>query len=191
MSDVCSLYSKKRINQKIGCIEPTNFNKIKFIHDKFINKKNILYVPPTMAEMLAEPSIIPFLMDKKNSILFIEDGEKIISDRKISTSSSTGVSNLLNLTDGILGDCLNIQVVVTFNIKREKIDSALLRKGRLIAEHEFKPLSVENTNRLLKHLNKNHTSSVGLTLADIYNVDDEEMRVSSETTIPGFRRRNG
>lgn len=40
MSDVCSLYSKKRINQKIGCIEPTNFNKIKFIHDKFINKKN-------------------------------------------------------------------------------------------------------------------------------------------------------
>jgi muramoyltetrapeptide carboxypeptidase LdcA involved in peptidoglycan recycling len=31
-----------------------------------------------MAEMLSEPSIIPFLMDHKNSILIIEDAERVI-----------------------------------------------------------------------------------------------------------------
>jgi len=153
---------------------------------KFIKNKDILFIPPSMAEMLAEPSIIPFLMDKRNNILLIEDAEKVISDRKNSGSSATGVSNLLNLTDGILGDCLNIQVIATFNMKREKIDDALLRKGRLIAEHKFEKLSVNDTNRLLKHLNKNHTSSVGLTLADIYNIDEDEIRVSTETKKIGF-----
>lgn len=153
---------------------------------KFIEKKEILFVPPSMAEMLADPSIIPFLMDKRNSILLIEDGEKVISDRKNSESSSTGVSNLLNLTDGILGDCLNIQVIVTYNMKREKIDDALLRKGRLIAEHRFGPLSVEATNRLLTHLGKNTKSKIGLTLADIYNIDEEEIRAPNEGKKIGF-----
>jgi len=154
---------------------------------KFITNKDILFIPPSMAEMLAEPSIIPFLMDKRNNILLIEDAEKVISDRKTSGSSATGVSNLLNLTDGILGDCLNIQVIATFNMKREKIDDALLRKGRLIAEHKFEKLSVENTNRLLKHLNKSYTSDIGLTLADIYNIEDDEIRVTSESKKIGFR----
>ena len=152
---------------------------------KFIDKKDVLFVPPSMAEMLAEPNIIPFLMDKRNSILLIEDAEKVISDRKNSGSSATGVSNLLNLTDGILGDCLNIQVIATFNMKREKIDDALLRKGRLIAEHKFEALSVENTNRLLKHLKKNHVSKVEMTLADIYNIDEEEFRAPEGKKI-GF-----
>ena len=153
---------------------------------KFIEDKDILFIPPSMAEMLSEPAIIPFLMDKRNSILLIEDAEKVISDRKNSGSSATGVSNLLNLTDGILGDCLNIQVIATFNMQREKIDEALLRKGRLIAEHKFDKLSVIDTNRLLKHLNKNHTSDIGLTLADIYNIDEEEIRVKDSGKKMGF-----
>jgi len=153
---------------------------------KFIDGKDILFIPPSMAEMLSDPSIIPFLMDKRNSILLIEDAEKVISDRKHSGTSATGVSNLLNLTDGILGDCLNIQVIATFNMEREKIDDALLRKGRLIAEHKFDKLDVNETNRLLKHLNKNHTSTIGLTLADIYNIDDEEIRSSKSGKRIGF-----
>ena len=63
-----------------------------------------------------------------SKILIIEDAERVISDRE-SNGSPAGVSNILNLTDGILGDCLNIQVIATFNMKREKIDQALLRKG--------------------------------------------------------------
>lgn len=150
-----------------------------------IKEKDILFIPPSMAEMLSEPSIIPFLMEHKNSILIIEDAERVISDREINGSPS-GVSNVLNLTDGILGDCLNIQIVATFNMKREKIDKALLRKGRLIAEHKFEKLNVEETNKLLKHLDKDIISNEEMCLADIYNIDVELIKSNNKTNKIGF-----
>ena len=151
-----------------------------------IKDKDILFIPPSMAEMLSEPSIIPFLMEKKNSILIIEDAERVISDRE-GNGSPAGVSNILNLTDGILGDCLNIQVIATFNMKRERIDQALLRKGRLIAEHKFEKLAVDETNKLLDHLGKNHKSTEPMSLADIYNVDSDEVRITKEKKSIGFQ----
>lgn len=153
---------------------------------KFITNKNILFLPPSMAEVLAEPTIIPFLIENKNSVLIIEDAERVISDRE-TNGFSAGVSNILNLTDGILGDCLNIQVIATFNTKREKIDQALLRKGRLIAEHKFNNLSVEETNKLLQYLNKNVISDKPLSLADIYNIDSDIIRCENEKTKIGFK----
>lgn len=153
---------------------------------KLIDNKEILFVPPSMAEMLSEPSIIPFLMDHKNSILIIEDAERVISDRE-SNGSSAGVSNILNITDGILGDCLNIQIIATFNMKREKIDQALLRKGRLITEYKFGKLSITDTNRLLKHLGKDHIVNEEMVLADIYNIDVDVYKTQTDNHI-GFRR---
>jgi len=152
---------------------------------KLVGDKEILFIPPSMAESLSEPSIIPFLMEHKDSILIIEDAEKVIADREMN-GSSAGVSNILNLTDGILGDCLNIQIVATFNMKREKIDSALLRKGRLIAEHKFAPLSVENANRLLKKLGSEKTVDKPTSLADIYNIDEDVFKVDNKQQI-GFK----
>lgn len=149
-----------------------------------ITNKEILFIPPSMAETLSEPSIIPFLMEHKNSILIVEDAERVISDRELN-GSSMGVSNILNLTDGILGDCLNIQIIATFNMKREKIDPALLRKGRLIAEHKFKNLSIEESNILLKHLGKENKVKTDMCLADIYNIDEEVYKNDNRTTI-GF-----
>jgi energy-coupling factor transporter ATP-binding protein EcfA2 len=152
---------------------------------KLVTDKDILFIPPSMAEMLSEPSIIPFLMDHRNSILIIEDSEQVIGDRRGKVSSA-GVSNILNLTDGILGDCLNIQVIATCNIPRERIDPALLRKGRLICEHRFDKLKLLETNNLLLHLNKGVTSKVPLTLADIYNIDTETYRDLDSDPI-GFK----
>jgi len=151
-----------------------------------VKNKEILFIPPSMAEMLAEPSIIPFLMGKQNSILIIEDGERVIGDRE-TTGSPIAVSNILNLTDGILGDCLKIQIIVTFNMKKERIDKALLRKGRLIAEHKFEKLSIENSNLLFKHLKKNQTTDIPMSLADIYHFDTEDMSVTKEYNKVGFK----
>lgn len=147
-----------------------------------VKEKGVLFIPPSMAEILSEPSIIPFLMEHKNSILIIEDAERVISDREIS-GSAAGVSNILNLTDGILGDCLGIQIIATFNMKREKIDSALLRKGRLIVEHKFENLNVEETNNLFKYLNKDYISNVPMSLADIYNIDVETYKTEKNKSI--------
>jgi hypothetical protein len=139
-----------------------------------------------MAEMLSEPSIIPFLMDQRNTVLIIEDAERVISDRE-GNGSPAGVSNILNLTDGILGDCLNIQIIATFNMKRERIDQALLRKGRLIAEHKFEKLNVDETNKLLTHLGKDHKVDEGMVLADIYHIDTELHKTSDKGKI-GFNK---
>jgi hypothetical protein len=152
-----------------------------------IKDKDILFIPPSMAEMLSEPTIIPFLMEHKNSILIIEDAERVIGDRE-NNGSPAGVSNILNLTDGILGDCLSIQIVATFNMRREKIDKALLRKGRLIAEHKFEKLTIEETNKLLKHLGKNEISEEPMCLADIYNIDVELHKTSDKTSKIGFTK---
>lgn len=151
---------------------------------RLIVDKEILFIPPSMAESLSEPSIIPFLMEHKNSILIVEDAERVIADRELN-GSSAGVSNILNLTDGILGDCLNIQIIATFNMKREKIDSALLRKGRLIVEHKFQNLSVEDTNKLFKFIGKDNVVEKGMCLADIYNIDEEFYKTDNKSSI-GF-----
>ena len=152
-----------------------------------IEDKDILFVPPSMADILSEPSIIPFLIENSNSILLIEDGEKVISDRESNPSYASGVSNLLNMTDGILGDCLNIQVIVTFNMEREKIDKALLRNGRLISEHKFDALNITESNKLLKHLDKEYIATSPMTLADIYNVDSITYREKKAKIGMGFK----
>ena len=124
-------------------------------------------------------------MDHKNSILIIEDAERVISDREIN-GSSPGVSNILNLTDGILGDCLSIQIVATFNMKKEKIDKALLRKGRLIAEHKFEKLTTNEANKLLLTLKKDYITEEPMCLADIYNIDVELFKTDNKKSKIGF-----
>ena len=70
-------------------------------------------------------------------------------------------------------------------MRKENIDKALLRKGRLIAEHKFEKLSLEETNKLLKHLNKDIIAKEGMTLADIYNIDIE-VHKTIKTSKLGF-----
>lgn len=149
-------------------------------------KKNIILVPPMMTTAITNPKFIPFLMKYPDSVLVIEDAETVIQDRKSGTPSE-GVSNLLNLTDGILGECLKIQIVATFNTTKENIDSALLRKGRLITEYRFDELSVKDSKKLLKKLgHKNVKVDKPLTLADIYNWEEEQIRPSDNKRKIGF-----
>ena len=150
-------------------------------------KRKVLFLPPMLAESIVNPDFVPFLMDNKDCILVIEDAEKIIGDRS-NSYASTGVSNILNLTDGILGDILNISIIATFNMDKEKIDSALLRKGRLIAEHKFGKLNVDDTNILIKHLGMDNVVTEEMVLADIYNINTEQYKTEVEKPKIGFGR---
>ena len=87
-------------------------------------------------------------MRHSNSILIIEDAENIILDRKANSLSTQAVSNILNLSDGLLGDAIHQQIICTFNCDVQSIDPALRREGRLVLEHKFDKLSVENARRL-------------------------------------------
>lgn len=133
--------------------------------------KDIMFVPNNMTDVLTSPEFIPFIMKYPNSVLIIEDAEKVIRSRD-GGGDNAATSNILNMSDGILGECLKTQIIATFNTDRENIDKALLRKGRLIAEYEFNELSVEKSNKLLNKLNIDFKTKEPMLLTDIYNYED-------------------
>jgi hypothetical protein len=118
-------------------------------------KKRILFVSPSLAGDIMNPDFIQLLVNNPNCVLIIEDAENVIMDRKISGNAS--VSNLLNISDGLLADFLNVQIICTFNNSLTLVDSALMRKGRLIAKYEFGKLGMEKSQRLSNHFGFSNT----------------------------------
>ena len=140
-------------------------------------KKDMLILPPYMTNYLTSPEIIPFLLDNKDSVLIIEDAERILQSREAGGDTNS-VSNILNLTDGLLADCMHIQVIATFNASKHLLDRALLRKGRLMVDYAFGKLATDKANELLAHLGTDYRTHEPMTLADIFNL--EEQTVSGE-----------
>ncbi|WP_167013525.1 AAA family ATPase [Chitinophaga sp. Cy-1792] len=147
-------------------------------------KKRVLFISSEMATNIIEPGFMELLIQNPNSILVIEDAENVILDRKI--SGNAAVANLLNLSDGLLSDCLNIQLVCSFNSELSAIDSALLRKGRLIARYEFGKLSVEKSQRLSDSLGHKRVITQPMSIAEITNPN--EITHQPKKTVIGFRR---
>lgn len=150
-----------------------------------LNKK-IIFVSPSIASYITDPSFINILIENPNSILIIEDAENIIMDRRYSGTSS--VSNLLNISDGFLSDCLNVQIICTFNSELENVDQALLRKGRLIARYNFGKLATPKAQILSDSIGNNTFITQPLTIAEVYNQGEAFTQTTEQqkTTI-GFR----
>ncbi|MES1218525.1 MAG: AAA family ATPase, partial [Bacteroidota bacterium] len=148
-------------------------------------KKRVLFLSPSVAGNLMNPDFIEMLINNPNTVLIIEDAENIIMDRRYNSSSS--VSNLLNISDGLLADFLNVQLICTFNSALTTIDSALLRKGRLIARYEFGKLGISKAQRLSNHFGFDKSISEPLTLAEIANPHDKQEEIKQPEVI-GFRR---
>ncbi|MCB9032387.1 MAG: AAA family ATPase [Chitinophagales bacterium] len=150
-----------------------------------IVKKRVLFVPPSVAANITNPEFISLLLEYPNSLLVIEDAENIIMDR--TTNGNSAVSNLLNISDGLLADCLNIQIICTFNMSISKIDSALMRKGRLIAKYNFEKLSIEKAQQLAQHLDINLSVKEAMSLSEICNYNEREFE-EKKTTVVGFKQ---
>ena len=138
--------------------------------------KDFIYIPTTMLEtFVTDPACLQMLIQKQNSILILEDAEKLIMKRVGDGQDSLAISSLLNLSDGILSDILNISVLITYNCKTDEIDDALKRKGRMQMDYRFELLSLENSKKLAKHIGYSDdiiSYIVGPTsLADIYNLE--------------------
>jgi hypothetical protein len=147
-------------------------------------KKKVLFLSPNIAGSLTDPDFIDLLIDNPNSVVIIEDAENVIMDRRSNPQSS--VSNLLNISDGLLADFLNVQLICTFNSPVALIDSALMRKGRLIAKYEFGKLSVAKAQRLSDHLGKETIVKQPMTIAEIANPHEQAQQPAVQ--VIGFRR---
>lgn len=149
-----------------------------------INKK-VIFIPPGLASSLDNPSFTNFMIENKNTVFVIEDAEDLLVSRNGTRNAS--LSMILNLTDGILGECLGIQIIATFNTDLINIDKALLRKGRLLTKYEFGKLSVEKSRSLLHSLGHyKYMVEQPMTLADIYNIQETGYEIKSDRTPIGF-----
>lgn len=148
-------------------------------------KKRVLFLSPNVAGNLMDPDFIDLLIDNPDTVVIIEDAENIIMDRR--TSGSSAVSNLLNISDGLLADFLNVQLVCTFNSPVTMVDSALMRKGRLIAKYAFEKLSIGKAQRLSNHLGFDTTIGRPMTVAEISNQHEKEYD-TKQVEVVGFRR---
>lgn len=131
--------------------------------------KSILFLDTSCFDYITDASFIEMLLNYKNSIVVLEDCETLLQDR---SSGNYKLANLLNISDGILGDSLNIKFICTFNSDLTTIDKAILRKGRLKLKYEFKKLTSDKVKTLGKELGKNLPNQE-MTLCDIYNFEED------------------
>jgi hypothetical protein len=139
------------------------------------NRKVVIYIPPNMVDHLVDPAFMTFLSGELKNwsedgyfcVLLIEDAEPLLAKRQEGVRIQ-GVTNLLNMTDGLLNDMLNLQIICTFNVDISKLDSALLRPGRLVARKEFKALSELDANLLAQRMGIKHHFDKPASLGEIY-----------------------
>lgn len=132
--------------------------------------KDFIFINADNAELLGDPMLVGTLMNHTDTVLVIEDGESSIASRKDSKERSKFTSNLLNITDGLMSDLLQVQVIVTLNFAKENIDSAFRRAGRLQMEQEFQPLSIEEANKWLKLNKSDERVTEPKKLCDLYQL---------------------
>ncbi|MEO6834003.1 MAG: AAA family ATPase [Chitinophagaceae bacterium] len=152
------------------------------------SKKVVIYMPPNMVDHLVEPSFMTFISaqvalfssEGKSCVMLIEDAEPLLVARDANIRIQ-GITNLLNMTDGLLNDMLGLQIICTFNVPLKQLDKALLRPGRLIARKEFKPLQEFEANILAHSLGIKYVFTGPATLSDIYaKTPDKKMLTHDE-----------
>ena len=129
-------------------------------------EKTIIYVPSYFMFDIANPELISFISKFKNSVLLLEDAESILTSSD--DERNQAVSNILNISDGLLNDHMDMQIIATFNTSKKVLDHALLRKGRLLVDYKFKKLTAKQATKLSEHIGLNKVYNESKTLAEIY-----------------------
>lgn len=118
--------------------------------------------------------------NSRTKLLVLEDAGELMSP---AARQDTGqdLSRVLNLTDGLLGQGLELLVLITTNEPLGALHPAVTRPGRCLAEIEFGELSVEEANRWLADRGSDSRVAAPVTLADLYALERGE--------APGIHRR--
>lgn len=152
------------------------------------SEKSFVYLPMEMASCLSDPELMTYIrQNMQDSVIVIEDCEQLLQDRGSNPSQmNSGLSNILNISDGLLGDSLCLKFICTFNNDLKSIDKALLRKGRLVEKYQFGKLSKEKTAKLISKVHGIDGDFGEMTLAEIFNLKHENHGNSVEKKRIGF-----
>ena len=138
--------------------------------------KQVIVFDTNIISTVGDDKFLKFLSDNANSIIIMEDCDKVLSTRE---EGNPIMSSILNLTDGLIGESFNIKFICTFNTSEKKIDEALLRKGRLSLMYKFRPLTVDKVRHFIPDATKE------MTIGDIFNQKDNIIGAKNKTKI-GF-----
>lgn len=148
--------------------------------------KEYIIVTNTIASHLANPEFVAFMLEHKDSIFILEDCEQLIMDRSENVFNSA-ISNILNMADGLMSDIFNVKFICTFNADINKIDPALLRKGRCYARYEFGKLSADKVEGFCKSHNVELPEYKEMTLGELYNQDvSDDYKIDKSKKKIGF-----
>ena len=141
---------------------------IKHLISKY-KESSFVFMDGTILANTPQHKLMSYFLDNQNTIFILEDCEKALKDRNDVYSGYNNVMPiLLNITDGVIADVLGIKLICTFNTSLDKIDKALLRKGRLSLKYEFKKLTKDKVANIL-----GHSVDKDMSLAEIYNIEEE------------------
>ena len=133
-------------------------------------KIDFYWLDSKLLQMSTSKAFFDFILEHREAVYVLEDCEHLLRDRE--DGQNDLLATVLNLSDGMLGDSLNVKFICTFNAGLEKIDPALLRKGRLRLKYEFKKLTKDKVKALGERLEV-ELPEKEMPLCDIYNFAEE------------------
>jgi len=130
------------------------------------------FIPPSNMRILSESDFIGFWAgerqvhaDRRLAVI-LEDADAAIMTR--GKDNQEQVSALLNLSDGMLGDFLSLQIICTINCSASEIDQALVRPGRLLSHRVFERLDPSQAARLAASIGKALPRARDYSLAEVF-----------------------
>ena len=148
---------------------------LRYLTHKLRRTHRFYYLPLCTYPVLAAPAAVNFWLEqseryrKFKKVVILEDAESLLMQR--GADNQENLSNLLNISDGFLGEILKMHVICTINCPFDKIDSAILRPGRLVAMREFVKLSATQARLLAGSKNLSIDPQDNYSLAELYNGD--------------------
>ena len=111
-----------------------------------------IVLPVSLAGELSQPRMLGQItandeFEGKNLLLIIEDGDGLLEKRD---RASSVISDFLNIVDGLVGEIVNLHVVVTTNLQKKDFDPAITRPGRLHSILYFEALPYEQAAKVYK-----------------------------------------
>jgi len=122
----------------------------------------------------------PKVAKNKWNLLICEDAGDYVS-----TENKTGaLTKLLNIGDGLLGQGMNLLILITTNQALDDINPAISRQGRCLSNLEFPSFTLEEAGVWLKNHGHDGTIPASRTLSDLYStLPNSKKKVFNKTVV--------
>ena len=123
-------------------------------------------------------------------LIVLEDAGELMG-AAARADTGQGLSRVLNLTDGLLGQGQRCLLLVTTNEPVGRLHPALRRPGRCWAEVEFAPFSAREAAAWLRRRGTPQRAPAGGTLAELYALAEDRVPAEQSRDAFGFGRAAG